>query len=310
MIVDCHIHAWKYPEHFNKEAMLANQPQRRHAWPEEKFKAMWDNPIERYLEVMGDLVGKAVIMGLKSEQTYGVNTPNEYLASEARKRPDKLSWCCCVVPTEKGAPDEVEKCVKEYGAVGVGELGPAYGNYFANDRSCYPVYEVCQALEVPVFIHAGPSQPRRLRMKYGDVLAVDDVAIDFPRLKIVICHMGYYRYEDASFLLCKHENVYADISWLASLSGLERSTLPRYLPTVNHPFSHFAYPLLYHLSQTFGDTDKILWGTDWSASPPRESIEALRGINAYLKSHSLPEIPERTIENILHENWKKVFKSF
>ena len=44
-------------------------------------------------------------------------------------------------------------------------------------------------------------------------------------------------------------------------------------------------------------------------APPRESIEVLRGINGYLKSHSLPEIPERTIENMLHENWKKVFKS-
>ena len=201
MIVDCHIHTWRYPEHFNRGVMLSNQPKRRQAWSDEKFKAMWDNPVERYIEAMGDSLGRAIIVGLKSEQTFGINTPNEYLAEEAAKYPEKLSWCCCVIPTEKGAAEEVEKCVKKHGAVGVGELGPAYGNYHVNDKSCYPVYETCQALDVPIIIHAGPSQSKRLRMKYADVLAVDDIAIDFPQLKIVICHLGYYKYEDASFLV-------------------------------------------------------------------------------------------------------------
>jgi len=308
MIVDCHIHVWRYPEHFDKKTMLANQPERRRGWPDEKFKAMWDNPIERYVGLMDGIVDKAIIMGLRSSNTYSIDTPNDYLQMVAKQYPDKFAWCCCVVPIEENAADEVERCVKEDGAIGVGELGPAYGNYFANDRRCYPVYEVCQSLDVPIIIHAGPSQPKRLRMKYADLTAVDDIAIDFPNLKIVICHLGYYRYEDASFLVQKHDNVFADISWLASLSSFERSTLSSYLPVVNFPYFHYAYPLLYHLSQPFGGTDNIIWDTDWSSSPPKESIKVLKSINSYLNKLNLPEIPESVIDSILHENWKQVFK--
>ncbi|MFC1982595.1 amidohydrolase family protein [Chloroflexota bacterium] len=307
MIVDCHMHIWRYPEHFNKEVMLANQPPRRRDWPEEKFKLMWDNPVERYLEVMDEVVDRAIILGLKSRETFGVDVPNEYLAEVVRRHSDKLSWCCCVIPIKPGAADEVEKCIKEWGAIGVGELGPSYGSYYTNDRKAYPVYELCQSLDVPIIIHAGPSQPRRLRMKYSDIIAIDDVAIDFPNLKIVICHMGYYKYEDACFLMQKHDNVFADISWLPNLSGLERSTLPRYLPVVTFPYLHYAYPLLYSLGQPFGGTDKILFGTDWTSSPPKEAIQVLTGVNEYLKKYELPLIPEDTIHNILHENWKKVF---
>ncbi len=145
-------------------------------------------------------------------------------------------------------------------------------------------------------------------MSYANVLDVDDVAIKFPELKIVICHLGYYKYEDAVFLMQKHENVFADISWLVSIAGVERSTLPRYLPVVPFPYYHLLHPLLYYFSQTFGPTDKLLWGTDWSASPPKDAINILTNINEISRKYNLPEIPEASIHNILHENWKKVFK--
>jgi predicted TIM-barrel fold metal-dependent hydrolase len=268
---------------------------------------MWDNPIDRYIEVMDGVVGKAVILGLKSYDTYGIEVPNEYLAEATRQHPEKLAWCCCVVPTDSGAVEEVEKCVKEMGAVGVGELGPAYGGYHANDRAAYPVYELCQSLGVPIIMHAGPSQPRSLRMRYSDVLEVDDIAIDFPDLKIVISHCGYYKYDDAAFLVAKHPNVFTDISWLPNLSGLERSTMPRYLPVVTYPYINFFYPLLSVLSQPFGNTDKLIFGTDWTSSPPEKYIKLLRGINEHTKALGLPEVPEETIERILNENWKQVF---
>ena len=76
---------------------------------------------------------------------------------------------------------------------------------------------------------------------------------------------------------------------------------------VNFPYLHYAYPLLYSLSQAFGGTDKLIFGTDWGVSQPKKAIEVLRGINEYLRRYDLPLIPEATIENILHENWKRVF---
>jgi len=306
MIVDCHMHTWRYPDHFNKKVMLSYQPPRRREWPEEKFKEMWENPIDRYLPLM-EGVDKAIILGLRTWDTLGIDTPNDYLARIAKEHPGKLNWCCCVVPTEKNAAEEIERCVKELGAIGVGELSPAYAGYYPNDERCFPVYEIAQKLEIPIIMHAGPAQPRFTRLKYANPLYLDDVAIQFPDLKIVICHLGYYKYEDAIFLIQKHENVFGDISWLNSISGLERITLPKYLPTINYPFLHYLYPLIYYFTQTFGGTDKLIWGSDWSASRPSEGINNLQNINELLIKHNLPVIPEKSIHNILHENWKKVF---
>jgi predicted TIM-barrel fold metal-dependent hydrolase len=309
MLVDCHVHTWRYPDHFNREAMLRNQPERRRAWPDEKFKQMLDQPIDAYLSQMEGLIDRAILVGQSARNTSGVDVPNEYLAQVARQYADRLSWCCCVDPTEPGAADEVEKCVKEWGAVGVGELNPIQWAAYANDPRTYPVYEVCQALDVPIVLHVGGTShmDTHVRMKYGDVLAVDDVAIDFPHLRIVICHLGYPKYEDASFLVQKHENVFADISYLPSVSGLERTIISRHLPVVSFPYLHYAYPLLYCLSQVYGGADKLIFGTDWGVCQPRQTIEVLRGINEYLRRYDLPEIPEATIDNILYENWKKVF---
>ncbi|MBI4288444.1 MAG: amidohydrolase family protein [Chloroflexi bacterium] len=307
MIVDCHMHSWLYPGHANKPAMLAAMPNRRKNWTEEKYKQVWDNPIEGYLEESKGLVSKSILMGLCAWNTMGINIPNEYMAGLAKQHPDKLTWCCCVDPTEKGAAQEVEKCVKQMGAVGVGELGPAYGGYFINDERCFPVFEKAQELGVPIVVHAGPVQIRTSRVAHGNVLLIDDVALDFPALKIVICHLGYHKYEDAALLIQKHENVFADISWLDTLSGLDRSFIPRYLPAVEYPYYNMLHPLLYCLSQTFGDTDKLIWGSDWKGASIKRSLAVITGINEILDAHNLPQIPRTTIDKILHENWKKVF---
>ena len=71
MIVDTHMHVWRYPEHFDKAAMLSNQPERRRGWSDQKFKAMWDNPVERYFEEFAGIVDKAIILTLRSTGTFG-----------------------------------------------------------------------------------------------------------------------------------------------------------------------------------------------------------------------------------------------
>ena len=307
MIVDCHMHTWRYPEHANKPALLAAMPKRRRSWPEERLQHVMNNPIEPYLEEADGIVDKAILMGLKAKDTMGISIPNEYMAEIVRQHPDKLAWCCCVTPTEKNAALEVERCVKELGAVGVGELGPAYGGYFINDERCFPVFEKAQELGVPIIVHAGPTQVTTSRMIYGNPVLLDDIAIQFPELKIVICHMGYHKYEDAIFLMQKHENIYADISWMDTLSGLDHIYTPRYLPVVEYPYFNLLYPLLYYLSQAFGNTDKLIWGSDWRAGSPKTSLAIVKGINGIMDKYNLPHIPQTTIDNILHENWKKVF---
>ena len=306
MIVDCHIHSWRYPEHWSRDAMLKHQPKRRQDWTDEQFKQIWDNPIEMYLEVARGVVDKAILQGAISPNTFGVDVPNDYLKEVADQHSDMFQWCCCVDPTEDGAVEEIERCIK-LGAIGVGELGPAYGEYYLNDSRCYRVWSRCEELGIPVVIHAGFG--RHAPIRYADLTTLDDMATDFPDLKIVLCHMGFPQYEIGSFIVTKHPNVYADVSWLTGISGLDRRLISKYHPQVDYGYYfHLVYPLVYHLSQTYGDTDKLIFGTDWGNSTPGGDIKILENINDLTKKLNLPEIPEQVVHNLLHENWKKVFK--
>ncbi len=307
MILDCHMHSWRYPRHFDRAVMLANQPARRRGWSEEQFTEMWELPVEHYLEAMRrSEVDRALLLGLQASGTLGIAVDNDYLAELARGRPDTLAWACCVTPTEASAAAEVERCVRELGAVAVGELGPVYGGFRLDDPRCFPVWEAARDLDVPLLVHAGPAQARWGHLKYGDLTAVDEVAIQLPDLKIVICHLGYNRYEEAAFIVAKHENVFADISWLPQLAGFDRRALSRYLPPVTYGYYHLVHPLLYYFTQTFGLTDKLIWGTDFPGGTPKESLAAVTSINGWLDAHRLPRIPEEALQRLVHENWRKV----
>ena len=308
MIVDCHVHAWRYPDHFpNKEAMVRSQPARRKNWTDEQWKQMWDNPIENYFEEAKNRIDKAIVVGINSPEALGMYTPNDYIRGLAEQYPDKLEWCCCVLPTDPEAVEEVERGY-ELGCVALGEIAPGYGMYYANDPRAYKVWAKAQELGLPVIIHGGFSQPTPLRTKYCDLTAIDDMAIDFPDLKIVLCHMGYPEYEYASNLIHKHSNLFGGIEWLTMLGNLDRRVMSKYLPQVDYAYYyHFIHPILYHLSGNWGDTDDLIFGTDWSASGGDKSVEIFENINEITRKLNLPEIPNEIIHKLLHENWKKVF---
>lgn len=307
MIVDCHVHVWRYPEHFpNKKGMIRSQPARRKNWTDEQWKKMWDNPIENYF-AESSRIAKALLVGIHSHEALGMYTANDYVKSVVDQYPDKLDWACVILPTEPEAVEEVERCY-ELGCVALGECAPGYGMYYANDPRAYKVWAKAQELELPVIIHGGFSQPTPLRMKYCDLNAIDDMAMDFPDLKIVLCHLGYPEYEMASNLIHKHSNLFGGVEWLTMLGNLDRRVQIKYLPQVDYAwYTHFLYPILYHLSGNFGDTDDLIFGTDWSASGGDRSVEIFENINELTKKHNLPEIPDEIIHKLLHENWKKVF---
>ncbi len=102
------------------------------------------------------------------------------------------------------------------------------------------IYRECEERGVPVMFHTGTSIFPRARNVFADPMPIDDVASDFPRLKIVLAHAGRPLYgETAFFLLRRHSNVHIDIS------GIPPKALLRFVPRV----ADIA--------------DKVLWGTDW-----------------------------------------------
>ncbi len=128
------------------------------------------------------------------------------------------------------------------------------------------LYRRCEDVGLPVMIHTGTSIFPGARSKYGNPMEIDDVAIDFPDLRIVMAHGGRPLYmEEAFFILRRHPNVWLD------LSGIPPLRIPEYFP---------------RLDEISG---KVLWGTDW----PSPGVSSMRpNIDQFL-SLSLAESTKR-----------------
>ena len=303
MILDCHVHCYQYPEHFPEDKYIREVilPQRG---PEaaEEVRQNLATPASKIISGMDEAgVGKSLVLGIKAGATAGVEVPNDYLAEEITPYNDRLAWACAVVMTDPGAPAEVERCVKEFGAVAIGELGPAYAGYRLDDPRCYPVYELARSLDMPLLIHAGTTIPNTSYLAHADLSALDALCVDFPDLKVVLAHFGDPFYQEAAFLLMKHPNLFADVSLMPGHAGL----IPGKPARVNAPYLHLDLPLLYYFSQTAGDTDKLLWGSDNEGA--KGSMEGFLGVNGRLAKMGMPTIADDAFERMFNENWQRVF---
>lgn len=164
---------------------------------------------------------------------------------------------------------ELERCVQEMGFKGL-KLYPTYQGFYANDNMIYPLYAKAQQLGIPVMIHTGSSVFMGARLKYGDPLWIDDVAVDFPDLPLIQVHSGRgFWYRRAFFLARLHRNVYMEIA------GLPPQKLLEYFPELEK------------------NADKIVFGSDWPGLRSiRANIEAIRSLL----------IKEETKAKILGEN--------
>jgi hypothetical protein len=139
------------------------------------------------------------------------------------------------------------------------------------------VYRECENRGVPVMFHTGTSVFPRARNVFADPMPIDDVAVDFPRLSIVLAHAGRPLYGETVFFLARrHPNVHLDVS------GIPPKSLPRYVPRL----AEIA--------------DKVLWGTDWPA-PGVTSLQA--NINDF-RALGYGEVVER---KVLWDNAARLF---
>jgi predicted TIM-barrel fold metal-dependent hydrolase len=182
-------------------------------------------------------------------------TTNEYVSEMCRGNPRLIPFGS-INPFMVARPaDEVRRCATELGIRGL-KLYPTYQYFYPNDAMMYPVYAVAQELGLPVMFHTGSSVFRGSRLKYGDPILLDDVAVDFPGLKILLVHGGRgFWYERAAFLARLHENVYLEIS------GLPPAKLLTYFPELER-LSH-----------------KVVFGSDWPGMPfIARNMEAIRAL--------------------------------
>jgi hypothetical protein len=139
------------------------------------------------------------------------------------------------------------------------------------------IYAEAQRLGLVVMIHTGTSIFPGARSRLGEPMAVDDVAVDFPDLRVILAHGGRPLWmEQAFFLVRRFPNVFMDVS------SLPPKTIPRYFPRL----AEIA--------------DKVLYGSDW----PSPGVRSLSGNVADFRALDLPADVQ---SKVLHENARRLF---
>jgi uncharacterized protein len=179
-------------------------------------------------------------------------TPEE-IAERAREHQDVLIPFGSVDP-HRGAEAVVmaKRQIEEFGVKGF-KFHPSSQAFLPNDRMAYPVYEVIEAAGLPALFHTGQTGAGAgtrggggIRLKYSNPIHLDDVAVDFPDLPIILAHPSFPWQEEALSVATHKPQVYIDLSGWS----------PKYFPPI---LIQYANTLL---------KDKILFGTDFPVLTP------------------------------------------
>src|SRR6266853_4643730 len=145
--------------------------------------------------------------------------PNDEVAEFAAENGDIMMAFASVDPL-RGQPalDEARRLIKD-GRIRGFKLHPPLQQFAPNDKRVYPFYEVMNEAKLPVIFHTGHSgigtgMPGGggVRLKYGNPMDIDDVAVDFPDMKIILAHPSF-PWQDEAISVCLHKpQVYIDLS--------------------------------------------------------------------------------------------------
>jgi len=161
----------------------------------------------------------AVVFTVDWESRSGIAPiPNEEIAEAAREHSDVLIPFASVDPARPDAVERIRRLVAEHDVKGF-KFHPNLQEFFPNDERVYPLYEAIAAARVPALFHTGHSGIGTgvpggggLKLKYSNPMCLDDVAADFPELKIVLAHPSF-PWQDEAISICLHKsNVWIDLS--------------------------------------------------------------------------------------------------
>ena len=275
MIVDVHTHL-SIEEHKSKQLLTSEvrgvPVKNRIAKPEDHYKDT----------IKAD---KVFVLGVCAPFC-GINVPNDFIAEYIKKDPSRFIGFMSVDPNDKNCIKEMERSKNELGLKGL-KLVPMTQNFHPLDyKITYPVYGKALALNLPILFHMGTTYIRETKLKYTQPILIEEIAHDFPELKIVIAHLGHPWEKDTIVLIRKQPNVFADISALY------------YRP--------WQFYNSLRLAKEYGVLDKLLFGTDYPVATIESTINGLYSICELAKKANLPSIEEKEVESIINRDSLKL----
>ncbi|HWE73231.1 MAG TPA: amidohydrolase family protein [Stellaceae bacterium] len=226
---------------------------------------------------------EAVLVALDLETT--TNTPpctNEYVKEMQGRHPERIIQCWAAVDPFKGeiAIQQAKKAITELKCLGF-HFHPIMGHFAVNDRQFYPLFETISALKAPVMIDVGTTgmgagMPGGMgaRIRHAHPSCIDDLAADFPDLKIIAAHPGWPWVDEMTAVALHKGNVFWELSGWA----------PKY------------FPAQLKVDARSRLQDKIMFGSDYPSIP----------YDRLMKEWGELGYTEAVMEKIFHGNAERI----
>ena len=214
MITDCHIHI--QPIELFKPEALALMKKSRKDFDRVAEYCRSPRAFLKHLDEIG--IDRAVLINYVAPEVIGF-TPavNEFIANYVKEDPARLIPCGSVHPRHTtNVLADMEQIVRL--GIKLIKIHPPHQLLYPNDyvngvKELEIIYRAAEANGIPIMVHTGTSIFPGARNKYGDPIYVDDVAVDFPRLKILLAHggpsamdgYGVFPHSPASQCLSRHQ---------------------------------------------------------------------------------------------------------
>ena len=281
MIIDIHAHLWdeelpskSWWDTFVKISVsLSGRSEER---IRSKTPGWWDKSGDMLVSDMDEAgIDKTVLLPLDYALLVGCGESTSLekqhiiMAEAVKRHPDRLILFAGIDPRRPDAVEFLERAVKEWKVKGL-KIHPAMG-FYPNEPRCYLLYQKCLELGLPVLSHTGPEL-YPMMSKYAMPVFFDEIANDFPELKLVMAHAGACYWEETALIASNKLNMYMDLSWWQA----------QYLGFSEAEF----YGKLKALVSVAG-TSRVLLGSDWPA------MRQVRKLNHAAWTNVIKEASER-----------------
>jgi predicted TIM-barrel fold metal-dependent hydrolase len=176
----------------------------------------------------------------------------------------------------------LDRLATERKIIGI-KLFPGFEQFYPDEETCYPVYDICAKHHLPVLFHSGETMGEEWREAYNHPERIAKAAKAFPNVPMIIAHFSQPHLDSCREVILQQQNVYADISGLAHPEVEQICGKENILSVISDVANQLP--------------EKILFGTDWPICDFSGHLELVNSLH----------IPQKTRQAILSDNARRVF---